>query len=88
MNTFWKKTGFVQKTLEYIDQRNDKCIFLLLGNFAKSLASFIPNAVKNGHIVEGVHPSPLSAHGGFFGSNIFREVEMRLGEEIDWTVDK
>lgn len=86
MGTFWKKTGFIRKTLEYIDQRNNKCVFLLLGNFAKSLSEFIPNAVERGRVVEGVHPSPLSAHAGFFESNIFREVERRLGEEIDWSV--
>jgi uracil-DNA glycosylase len=40
-------------------------------------------------VIEGVHPSPLSAHKGFFGSKNFskcNEYLLEHGKEpIDWT---
>lgn len=43
---------------------------LLWGNPARELASLFPSS----HLVEGVHPSPLSAHRGFLGSKPFSKV--------------
>ena len=41
--------------------------------------------------VESVHPSPLSAHRGFFGSRPFSRVDALLreqgGEPVDWTLE-
>ena len=34
--------------------------------------------------VLGVHPSPLSAHRGFFGSGIFKRLEEKVGVPINW----
>lgn len=76
--------GFTDDVIEYIATHNPNCIFLLLGNYAKQKAALPALADKKERIVFGVHPSPLSAHRGFFGSGIFREVERRLGEPIDW----
>ena len=61
-------------------------IFLLLGNNAKSKIKYID---QNKHkIISGVHPSPLSANRGFFGSNIFKRVNEELlklnKSEIKW----
>ena len=40
--------------------------------------------------VESVHPSPLSAHRGFFGSRPFSRVNALLveqgGEPVDWSL--
>jgi uracil-DNA glycosylase len=55
---------------------------LLLGNFAKAKEKYI--LIKE-RIINGVHPSPLSAHNGFFNSNIFIKVEELLNEKIDWS---
>jgi uracil-DNA glycosylase len=42
-------------------------------------------------VVESAHPSPLSAHNGFFGSRPFSKVNEALRnarlEEIDWSLD-
>ena len=38
----------------------------------------------SGRAVTGVHPSPLSAHRGFFGSKPFSKVNSLLAEPIDW----
>ena len=62
----WK--DFTNDVIKFISEHNDKCVFLLLGNFAKSKQKYIKN---KDNIVTGVHPSPLSASKGFFNSNIF-----------------
>jgi uracil-DNA glycosylase len=56
-------------------------IFILLGNVARSKASLIEN--KN-NIIEAVHPSPLSANRGFFGSKIFSKCNKLLVKPINW----
>ena len=59
--------------------------FLLLGSDAAEYAS----RISQRHVVVcGVHPSPLSAHRGFFGSRPFSTVNRLLSERgcapIDW----
>ena len=75
----WK--DFTNDVIKYIAQHNNKCIFLLLGNFAKEKAQFIYD--KN-RILTCVHPSPLAR--GFIGSGIFQKVEEQLGKNVDWSV--
>jgi uracil-DNA glycosylase len=72
---------FTDDVIRFIDKNNTKCVFLLLGNYAKDKAKLINNTNR---IVTGVHPSPLSASKGFFGSDIFRKVELLLGEKVNW----
>jgi uracil-DNA glycosylase len=73
---------FTNSVIEFISAQNPMCIFLLLGNFAKAKEKYILNKER---IINGVHPSPLSAHNGFFNSNIFIKVEELLNEKIDWS---
>lgn len=73
---------FTNDVIRFVSTYNNKCVFLLLGNFAKAKESFILNKER---IIKGVHPSPLSAHNGFFGSGIFKKVEQLLGANIDWS---
>ena len=47
---------------------------VLWGNTARELASLFPEERR----VEGVHPSPLSAHRGFLGSKPFSTVNTKL----------
>lgn len=75
----WK--DFTDKVIQFISEENDTCIFLLLGNFAKSKKQLINNPNR---CVEGIHPSPIVQ--GFLGSNIFKKVEQILEEEIDWSL--
>ncbi len=44
-------------------------VFMLWGNYAQKKASVV-DAQKH-HIIKSAHPSPLSAHNGFFGSRPF-----------------
>jgi uracil-DNA glycosylase len=73
---------FTNSVIEFISAQNPNCVFLLLGNFAKAKEKYILNKER---IINGVHPSPLSAHNGFFNSNIFIKVEELLNEKIDWS---
>lgn len=74
---------FTDDVIKYISDNNNECIFVLLGNFAKSKQKFISNKEN---IVTGVHPSPLSANNGFFGSGIFQTIEAKLNSQIDWSI--
>ena len=77
--SLWQE--FTNDVIKFISENNTKCVFLLLGNFAKTKEVYISN--KN-NIVAGVHPSPLSASKGFFNSNIFKQVEIKLGRKMNW----
>ena len=63
-----------------------KVIFLLWGKQAQDLERFIPS----GLVVKGVHPSPLSAYRGFFGSKPFSEINRKLEQigraPIKWSI--
>lgn len=73
--------NFTDDVIKYISENNNKCIFLLLGNFAKEKEKFIEDKLR---ILTCPHPSPLAR--GFIGSGIFNKVEEKLGKEIDWNI--
>ena len=70
--------------------RPEPSVFILWGAHAQNKASRIPELAQPGRhlVLKSVHPSPLSAHRGFFGSkpfsqaNAFLEAKGRGG--IDW----
>jgi uracil-DNA glycosylase len=80
----WRE--YTNNIIKNISDKNDKVIFLLLGNDAQSKIKFINE--KKHSIIKGVHPSPLSAHRGFLGSNIFDQVddlyEKLFNKSIKW----
>ena len=80
MMNIWEE--FTNDVIKFVSEQNENCVFLLLGNFAKAKESFIQ---KKERIITGIHPSPLSASKGFFGSNIFKQLEEKLGEKINWS---
>ena len=67
-------------------------VFILWGSHAKKKASRVPALGRASHhlVLTSAHPSPLSAHNGFFGSrpfsqaNAFLEANGRGG--IDWAL--
>jgi uracil-DNA glycosylase len=81
MMDIWEE--FTNEAIKFISEQNTKCVFLLLGNFAKAKECFITNKER---IIKGVHPSPMAAHHGFFNSGIFKQVEEKLGYKIDWSI--
>jgi uracil-DNA glycosylase len=75
---------FVNKLIKWSQDQNEGCVFLLMGNFAQSKKIFIDE--KKHKIFNTVHPSPLSAHNGFFGSNVFRKINEYLEDKGKETI--
>ncbi|MFN8671773.1 MAG: uracil-DNA glycosylase [Candidatus Sericytochromatia bacterium] len=70
----WEK--FTDAIITLLNNREKPLVFLLWGNYARKKVSLIDT---NKHIViEGIHPSPLSASGGFFGSKPFSKINESL----------
>lgn len=80
---------FTDNIIKILNEKEKPLIFVLWGNNARSKKKIITN--KRHFIIEGVHPSPLSASRGFFGCNHFIEINnilKRLGEqEINWQIE-
>lgn len=86
--------------IQQISKKCDKVVFILLGNNAKSKIIHKANIIIdiNKHcVIEGVHPSPLSANyhlkgtpKSFFGNNIFKRVDQYLEqnekEKVNWLI--
>lgn len=83
-NQGWEK--FTNSVIKKLNEREKPVIFLLWGNYAKKKSSLIDTSKHI--IIQGIHPSPLSARGGFFGSKPFSTINNKLIEmkekEIDW----
>ena len=72
--------------IQYLSEEKEFLIFILLGNYAQSKKTLID--ITKHKIIETVHPSPLSAYRGFFGSNVFVKCNENLiqnqKEPIKW----
>ena len=79
---------FTDRIIELLNEKEEPVIFILWGNNAKSKKRLITNPKH--FIIEGVHPSPLSASRGFFGCGHFKKVNeilKSLGKkEINWQI--
>lgn len=77
---------FTDRIIELLGEREKPLVFILWGSYARSKKELIKN--KNHLILESVHPSPLSANRGFFGSKPFSKTNAFLKknniEEIKW----
>ena len=76
-------TPFTDDIIQFISENNSTCIFLLLGNYAIKKMDFVKDKSR---CINGVHPSPLSAHKGFLGSKIFKKIDEKLGYEMNWMI--
>lgn len=83
----WEK--FTDSVIKALNEREEPMVFILWGNNAISKKSLITN--KNHLILQSVHPSPLSASRGFFGSKPFSKTNEFLVskgiEPIDWQIE-
>ena len=86
-----KDFGWEEFTNQIIKALNDKksnLVFILWGAYAQSKKIFIDSSKHL--IIASPHPSPLSAHRGFFGSKPFSKTNDYLrknkSEEIDWRI--
>jgi uracil-DNA glycosylase len=80
---------FTREALIELANRN-KLVFILWGSPAISLGREVSEKALNSMLIESVHPSPLSAYRGFFGSKPFSKTNehlVSLGlQPIDWSV--
>ena len=80
---------FTDRVISLLNQREDPVVFILWGRNAQSKQNII-NAPQH-YIIKSVHPSPLSAHRGFFGSKPFSKTNNFLEsidqEAIDWQIE-
>lgn len=83
----WEK--FTDRIIELLNEREDPIVFILWGNNAISKEKLITN--KQHYIIKSVHPSPLSASRGFFGTKPFSKTNnflISIGKKpIDWQIE-
>ena len=79
---------FTDKVIGAVDAKSEGVVFILWGASSRRKKALIDT---NRHVViESAHPSPLSAHNGFFGSRPFSRANdalIDLGHEpVDWCI--
>ena len=80
---------FTLNIVKALNRREKPMVFILWGNNARSKKQYIDTSR---HLVlESAHPSPLSAHRGFFGSKPFSKANDFLIKNnmtpIDWQIE-
>ena len=80
---------FTNAVIKAVSEKKEHVVFLLWGAFAKSKQELIDNSKHL--ILTAAHPSPLSAHNGFFGCRHFSKANEWLVaqgiEPIDWSIE-
>lgn len=67
---------FTDDVIKLLNKREKPIVFILWGSYARSKKALITN--PNHLVIESAHPSPLSAHRGFFGSKPFSKANIFL----------
>ncbi|MFO0630921.1 MAG: uracil-DNA glycosylase [Polyangiales bacterium] len=79
---------FTDATIRALGHRADPCVFVLWGKYAQKKSKLIDRARHA--VLEGAHPSPLSAKAGFFGSRPYSKINDALAAmgkaPIDWQI--
>jgi uracil-DNA glycosylase len=82
----WEK--FTDAIVQLVNDQSNPVVFILWGSYAQKKAAFVDQSKHR--VLKSVHPSPLSAHNGFFGSKPFSQANAFLKSkgrgEIDWQV--
>jgi len=78
--------SFSDAVIAAVNEKQDRVVFILWGADARRKAKQVDQ--PRHRVIESVHPSPLSAYKGFFGSAPFSETNRLLRkagqDEIDW----
>lgn len=80
---------FTDRIIELLNERPEPVVFILWGRNARDKKALI---TEGRHLIlEGAHPSPLSAYNGFFGGRYFSRTNEFLAEqgtgEINWEIE-
>ncbi|KAJ8379367.1 hypothetical protein SKAU_G00001450 [Synaphobranchus kaupii] len=78
---------FTDAVVQWLNGNLEGLVFMLWGSYAQKKGIAINR--KRHHVLQTVHPSPLSAHRGFFGCKHFSKTNELLEKSgkkpIDWT---
>ena len=82
----WER--FTDAVIRLVNAQDHPVVFMLWGSYAQKKAAFVDTAR---HLVlKAAHPSPLSAHNGFFGCRHFSKANAFLTQHgeppIDWAL--
>ncbi|MEG3124495.1 uracil-DNA glycosylase [Sphingomonas sp. GB1N7] len=86
----WER--FTDAVIKLVNARTEPVVFMLWGAHAQKKAALIDDVARGGRhlVLKAAHPSPLSAHNGFFGSRHFSQASAFLEEHrrgaIDWAL--
>ena len=79
---------FTDQVLRAVNDKQQRVVFILWGAAARKKKSLID--LSRHVVLESAHPSPLSAHNGFFGSRPFSRTNAALEAAgrtpIDWSI--
>jgi uracil-DNA glycosylase len=82
----WER--FTDRVVREVNAKPEPVVFMLWGSYAQKKAAFVD---PSRHLVlKAAHPSPLSAHSGFFGCRHFSKanafLEARGVQPVDWAL--
>jgi uracil-DNA glycosylase len=89
-NRGWER--FTDAIVRLVAAKPDPVVFLLWGAYAQKKAAFVQDEAAGGRhlVLKAPHPSPLSAHNGWFGSRPFSQANAFLERHgrgtIDWAL--
>jgi uracil-DNA glycosylase len=79
---------FTDKVIELVSNENENVVFVLWGKYAEKKLDLIDQSKHK--VIISAHPSPFSAHRGFFDSKCFSKTNEYLKsnniKEIDWKI--
>ncbi len=77
---------FTDRVIQVVNDKQERVVFILWGSSARQKRQMID--INRHVVIESPHPSPLSAHRGFFGSRPFSKTNAALRaagrSPIDW----
>lgn len=80
---------FTDSVIRHLSDDRKGIVFLLWGKYAQEKGAIID--VTKHHVLKAPHPSPFSAHSGFFGCKHFSKTNAILREqgkkEINWNIE-
>lgn len=86
----WER--FTDAVIRLVAAQSRPIVFILWGSYAQKKAAFVDDVSRGGRhlVLKAAHPSPLSAHNGFFSSRPFSRANAFLVEHgqppIDWAL--
>jgi uracil-DNA glycosylase len=83
----WER--FTDRVIQAVNDKPERVVFILWGSSARRKRPLVDTSRHV--VIESAHPSPLSAHNGFFGSRPFSRANAALveagREPVDWRLD-